>query len=98
MIFQRPATGIIKEGIKVAQDYDNNNTGALFKNDKDGNEKRPDYRGSAEVNGVQYWVSAWIRDKKDGSGKFMSLAFEAKDKPASRPAPSTEIDDDSIPF
>ena len=59
--------------------YDSNLTGVLFKNDKDGNEKRPDYKGSAEIEGVQYWVSAWIRD--GAKGKFMSMKYEAKEKP-----------------
>jgi uncharacterized protein (DUF736 family) len=57
--------------------YDNNNSGALFKNDKEGNESRPDYRGSAEINRVEYWVSAWIKTSKGGS-KYMSLRFEPK--------------------
>jgi len=29
------------------KEYDNNNRGVLFKNDKGDNDKRPDYRGSA---------------------------------------------------
>lgn len=62
-------------------EYDNNMTGVLFKHDKGGNEKRPDYKGSCEINGTPMWISAWIRDKKDGSGKFMSLKFEPKDAP-----------------
>ena len=57
-------------------EYDNNLTGVLFKNDKGENEKRPDYKGSAEIEGVQYWVSAWIRD--GAKGKFMSMKYERK--------------------
>lgn len=66
--------------------YDNNLSGVLFKNDKQGNEKRPDYKGSCEIYGNQLWVSAWVRDKKDGSGKYMSLKFEPKDGKESKPA------------
>jgi len=33
--------------------YDNTNTGSLFKADKGDNEKRPDYRGSVNVDGVE---------------------------------------------
>jgi len=44
--------------------YDNNNRGALFKNDKQGNEKRPDYKGDLNVEGVEYRVSAWIKKSK----------------------------------
>ena len=68
-------------------EYDNNLSGVLFKNDKGDNEKRPDYKGSAEIDGVQYWVSAWIRD--GAKGKFMSMKYERKDKQAAAPAPVT---------
>jgi hypothetical protein len=60
--------------------YDNNLTGVLFKNDKGDNEKRPDYKGSAEIEGVQYWVSAWI--KEGAKGKFMSMKYERKEQQA----------------
>ena len=87
----------------MSQQYDNNLTGVLFKNDKDGNEKRPDYKGSAEIEGVQYWVSAWIRD--GAKGKFMSMKYEAKEKQQSqqsqtpKPSPVDDFDDGiDIPF
>lgn len=56
------------------------NSGALFKADaakKAENPKRPDYEGNCEVDGVSYWISAWLKEGK--SGKFMSLAFKPKD-------------------
>ena len=61
-------------------EYDNNLSGVLFKNDKGDNEKRPDYKGSAEIEGVQYWVSAWIRE--GAKGKFMSMKYERKEQQA----------------
>lgn len=58
--------------------YDNTNSGALFKNDKQGNENRPDYKGFVNVDGQEFWLSAWInKSKKDGS-KYMALKLEAK--------------------
>jgi uncharacterized protein (DUF736 family) len=81
-------------------DFDNNLTGALFKNDKDGNESRPDYRGSAEIDRVEYWVSAWIRTSKKGE-KFMSLKFEAKQasaRPKVNQRPAQPDFNDRIPF
>jgi hypothetical protein len=86
-------------------DYDNNLSGVLFKNDKEGNEKRPDYKGRAEIEGVQYWVSAWVLD--GAKGKFMSMKYERKDKQAapvksSDPAPAhksaADLDDSDTPF
>ena len=79
--------------------YDNNLTGVLFKNDKGDNEKRPDYKGSAEIEGVQYWVSAWIRD--GAKGKFMSMKYERKEQqtqaaPAQQQAASSY--DKDVPF
>lgn len=84
-------------------EYDNNLSGVLFKNDKGDNEKRPDYKGSAEIEGVQYWVSAWIRD--GAKGKFMSMKYERKEQQSAKPAATTAVAsagygavDDDIPF
>ena len=58
--------------------YDPNMKGVLFKNDKDGNEKRPDYRGSCVINNVDMNISAWIKTSKKSGDRYMSLKFEAK--------------------
>ena len=58
--------------------YDNNLTGALFKNDKRENDRHPLYKGSCEIIGRKFWISAWLKDGK--SGKFMSLAFTPVDE------------------
>ena len=68
-------------------DYDNTNRFVLFKNDKEGNEKRPDYTGSIDVDGTEYWMSAWIKDGK--KGKFMSGQIELKEE-KKKPAKKTE--------
>ncbi len=87
--------------------YDNNMRGALFRNDKEGNEARPDYRGQCEVNRVAFWVDAWVNVDRSGK-KFMSLRFKPKQTsevpggvrnppPIKRPVPETDFGDD-IPF
>lgn len=72
------------------------NSGALFKNDKGGNEQRPDYTGSLRIAGAEYWLSAWIKEGQ--KGKFMSLAVKPKDAnvPAAQPYRG-DVDSD-IPF
>lgn len=71
--------------------YDNTNSGILTKNDKQGNESRPDYRGSINVGGVDYWLSAWIKTGRDGTKlagqKYMSLSVQPKDA-SYAPAPA----------
>ncbi len=55
--------------------------GSLFKNDKKETENHPDYRGDILIDGQEYWLSAWIKEGKNG--KFMSLSAKLKDaKPA----------------
>lgn len=81
-------------------DYDNNNRGALWKNDKRTTEKHPQLRGSAEINGVEYWVSAWT-SSEGGKKPLVSLSFQVKDAiPSAAPvAVSNEVDfDDDLPF
>lgn len=67
-------------------EYSNENRGVLFKNDRKESEQHADYRGSINVAGVDYWLDAWVKTKKDGSGKFMSLSV--KPKQAAKPASS----------
>jgi len=80
-------------------EYDNTNRGAIWKNDKKETEKHPDFTGSLNVEGVEYWVSAWKR-KPGGSEKAPALSFNIKLKEeAQKPNQSVEPEfDDDIPF
>jgi uncharacterized protein (DUF736 family) len=50
--------------------------GALFPNDKKGNEKSPDYKGTILINGEIMDIAAW---KKQGSkGEFLSITQKPK--------------------
>lgn len=55
-----------------------NNSGSLFKNDKKETETHPDYKGSAKVNGEEYWMSAWINKSEKGT-TYISFKFKIKD-------------------
>jgi hypothetical protein len=66
--------------------YDNTNKGILSKNDRKEKDSHPDHKGQLNVNGVEYWLSAWVKERNDGSGKFFSLSVTPKDAQAQRPA------------
>jgi hypothetical protein len=58
------------------------NSGALFKNADKQDDSSPDYSGRITIDGREYWLSAWIKEARDGP-KFMSLACRPKEaKPA----------------
>ena len=54
------------------------NSGTLFRNDKREKDTHPHAKGSALIDGVEYWVSAWTKEGKDG--RYQSLAFKRKDE------------------
>ena len=60
-------------------DYDNTNRGSIWKNDRKEKDTHPDFTGSLNVDGVEYWVSAWKR-KPDASPKAPALSFSVKPK------------------
>ena len=79
------------------------NTGSLFKNDRKETDSHPDYKGSALLNGVDYWLDAWINESANGT-KYMSLKFKPKDAAQTgsyakqEPQQSPSDLDDEIPF
>jgi hypothetical protein len=60
--------------------YDNTNTGIISKNPRKSTDKHPDITGSLNVEGREYFIDGWQRQKKDGSGIFYSLRVKPKDK------------------
>ncbi len=81
--------------------YDDTNKGAIWKNDDRATDTQPHFRGSANIDGVEYWVNAWKRDP-GGNPKApaLKMTFRRKDE-AARPSPKREPAadmDDDIPF
>jgi len=68
-----------KKAAAPAQKFDNTNRGVLFVNDKEGNEKRPDYTGTyTDGDGNEFKVSAWIKTPKNGGEDFLSFVTQPK--------------------
>jgi hypothetical protein len=75
------------------------NTGSLFKNDRREKDTHPNAQGTALINGVEYWVSAWTKKDKNGN-PWQSLAFKPKTEAGTMQvkANKNRVDDDSDPI
>ena len=62
--------------------FDNEMKFALFENDKGDNPKRPDRRGTIQINGVEYKLSGWISTDKNGRRYLRGSVDVAQAKPA----------------
>jgi len=76
------------------------NSGSLFPNTKRPGKQDADYRGSVKVDGKDFWISLW---KKEKDGKpWLSISLTPKVKTENRPAePKDNLDlygDSEIPF
>ena len=64
------------------------NTGSMFPNDRKESANHPDAKGSAMINGVEYWISGWNKKTQEGK-QWRSLSFTPKnpeEKPFKRPS------------
>lgn len=80
--------------------YDNTNRGAIWKNEDKQDDKHPDFKGSINVNGTEYWLSAWKR-KEGAAAKAPALSFRIQPKDERTKAPPKHGNDDmndDIPF
>lgn len=85
--------------------YDNSNSGILSRNDRKEQPNHPDFKGQINVDGVDYWLSGWIKERNDKSGRFFSLSVKPKEPAQAKPvkqtsAPGSGFDDmnDDVPF
>lgn len=78
--------------------FDNTNKGALFQSKDKKTDKHPDYNGTINVNGDEYWLSGWKKQSKDGK-PYLSLSVQEKvndNGEATRRPGQSKLDD--IPF
>jgi len=84
-------------------EYDNTNRGIISKNERKDTETHPDIKGQINIDGVEYWLDGWKKERNDGTGSFYSLRAKRKDaaapakpqKPASKTAKDFSSD---VPF
>ena len=80
-------------------EYDNNNTGVLFRNETATPEnKQPYMTGKCEVNGKDMQVAVWMKESKAGK-KFLSLKLQepqAREVVASNDSSTSTTD--GVPF
>ena len=74
------------------QQFDNTNRGQFWANDKKLTETHPDWKGSINVEGVEYWLSAWNR-KPDANPKApsVSISIQKKEQQHSQPADNAPV-------
>jgi hypothetical protein len=78
--------------------YDDTNRGALFAAKERPSDKHPTHTGKLNVEGREYWLSAWVSEAKSGQ-KYFSLRVKPKDEQvAPTPQAADPALDDEIPF
>jgi hypothetical protein len=84
-------------------EYDNTNRGQIWKNEKKEKDTHPDFKGDINVDGVEYWVSAWRR-KEGANPKAPALSISIQKKEdvhnagVSQAKAAVEDDGSDLPF
>lgn len=76
------------------------NTFSAFVNDKNGNEKKPDWTGKINIDGKEKRIAIWKRKSASGI-EYLSGTIEEPFKPAEQLQPEQKIEEavaDEIPF
>ena len=93
--------------------YDNSNRGAVWGNDKREKDSHPHFKGQANIDGVEYYVSAWKRGEgAKPNSPALSMSFvkvddvksaaisQANNTMQAPPPPPPAVDqfDDDFPY
>jgi hypothetical protein len=88
----------------MAEQYDNTNTFVLFPNRDRKTDRHPTHTGKLNVDGVEYFMDAWVNESKKDGTKFQAGKIKRKDQQNSGGQAQTEAPgggndlDDDIPF
>lgn len=75
-------------------EYNNTNRGALFTNERKTQDNHPGFTGKINVEGKDYWLSAWGKTAKSGK-KFLSLSVTPVEEKNTGPTSFEEFGSDS---
>lgn len=76
--------------------FDNTNRWKLGRNNKPKNEKSPEFTGSINIDGQEYWLNGWVRE---ANGERFFSGTVAKKEPRRQEASSSDpFASDSVPF
>ena len=83
--------------------YDNTNSGIMARNERRDTDKHPEFTGSINVEGTDFWLSAWVNEGKPGGKlegkKYFSIKLTRKEGgSAGRPVSDSSFVSDDIPF
>lgn len=83
-------------------EYDNTNRGSIWKNERKEKDTHPDFTGSVNVEGKEYFVNAWKR-KPGANERAPALSFTVvpktgEKKPVNSAPSAPEVGDEEIPF
>ena len=85
----------------MSTQFDNTNTGAIFKNDKKA-DNHPDYKGKINVDGIDKEIALWVKTSKDGSKTFFSAKisepYQAGEKVQQNEGKVAKNESEDLPF
>jgi hypothetical protein len=76
--FRIPAGHPDEEESMTDRQYDNSNSGVLFRVEDKKSDKHADFSGSCNCAGQDYWIDGYVRTSNAGK-KFISFKLKAKD-------------------
>ena len=68
-------------------EYSNENRGAIWKNDKKETDRHPDFKGSINIEGKEYWLSGWKRGPDaNPNAPALKLSVQPKEQQQAKPS------------